>query len=431
MREKRKICVACNEDGFGPSAFGYYLVRAIVECWRKGAANGKYAYTLDVVVLNNSAHEFNAAIYSGFPEVRAVSLRRDSLIKLVKRKGDVDVPATLKVLADYERVRDLYQRAVKPYLECADAAIDIGVPLFARSAKNLAVPRRITLFDHSWAATLRLACAKKWAKLYGRVPPPTDKDREFAERIATAIEEDEGQTGEVFLFPKCITPPIFVRHWRRIGCKPTILDGVMGRRSTPKEARHILERALQDLGQECLPKDRKLVLISPGGTHVWSELLPPLVDDYLSHSGSLRHIAILSSPQFPDATTGNALKERIRREGGDRVRWFDYIKGATQQVILPAFSLVVSRAGGGIVNDALVARVPLVCVPEKQVQVALIEAECVKSGIIPVLRPNWMKTLHEGSEAFIDGLLRRAKKPTYLLPAGVEKSLAENILRRL
>ena len=97
----------------------------------------------------------------------------DGLLKLVRRRGEVNIPATLELWKNYEGYQKEYLASVRRFLKNADVAIDIGVPLFARSARELGVPRRITVFDHSWAATLKLACLKKWGKLYTEVPRPT------------------------------------------------------------------------------------------------------------------------------------------------------------------------------------------------------------------------------------------------------------------
>ena len=80
MTAKRRICIACNEDGFGPSAFGYYLVRGIVGRWREGRKSGRYRFGLELTVLNNSAYGFNKSIYGGFPEIRTVSRWPDGLL---------------------------------------------------------------------------------------------------------------------------------------------------------------------------------------------------------------------------------------------------------------------------------------------------------------------------------------------------------------
>jgi hypothetical protein len=426
----RRICVACNEDGFGPSAFGFYLTRALVEYWRLGNAAGKYPFELQVTVLNHTACEFNRSIYASFPEVR-VRCEPDSLIKFARCGEEIDIPQTLNLLERYEACRDTYLSAITPVLGEADVAIDIGVPLFARSARQLGVKRRITLFDHSWAATLQLACLRKWSRFYTRATPPSDSDRAMAHRLAQVIAEDERQTGEVFLFPRVLTPPPFVAHWRKLGCRPNILKGVLGARANPAQAWQLLAGLMAELGQSPLPKDKRLVLISGGGTQVWAELWPLLIENYLARPKPPDHMAVLSNPKFSSPDIAAALKERIRREGAGRISWYEHIRGTPQQPLLPAFNLVISRAGGGIVNDCLATRVPLICLPEKQVQIALIHAECVRAGLIPPATLSTMTAFRDAPCDFIARRLPRSRHPRLHLPAGAEVPLAKNILNRL
>src|SRR5262249_21583208 len=137
-----RICVAANEDGFGPSAFAFYLVRGLL---RSGFS--------DVVLLNHDAYAFNRALYAR--DRRVTVQPAHSLIKLAKSHGEVDVFATRELIAGYAAHRAQYRDAVRPYLEGASAAIDVGVPLFVRAAAELGVQQRLTLMDHSWAVTLR------------------------------------------------------------------------------------------------------------------------------------------------------------------------------------------------------------------------------------------------------------------------------------
>ena len=58
--QKRYLCIASNEDGYGPSAFAYYLIKAIAELWKD---KFQKKYNLTVFVINNSAFDFNQAIY--------------------------------------------------------------------------------------------------------------------------------------------------------------------------------------------------------------------------------------------------------------------------------------------------------------------------------------------------------------------------------
>jgi hypothetical protein len=98
----KKICFACNEDGFGPSAFAYYVVRAVVEMWRASHDKDK----LEIWILNASAYAFNKALYVDFPEVHLA--RVNSLIQLEKVHGEVHVEQTLKRLSQYAGYRTEY-----------------------------------------------------------------------------------------------------------------------------------------------------------------------------------------------------------------------------------------------------------------------------------------------------------------------------------
>jgi len=375
---KKRICVACNEDGYGPSAFAFYVVRELARIHEADDAG----FELLIVVLNNSAYEFNLSLYGPVQDVvQPVRLQRDSLIRLCKRVGEVDVCGTLRSLLDYERAREEYFRAVRPYLFGCDVALDIGVPLFAASAKRLDVKHRITLFDHSWARTLRLVSNKKWRGLYKHNQPPTTVEEKVADAITREIERDERCATEVILFDKYIAPKVFHDHWKRLRVRSRTLGRVLGKRTAAADALRLLRKMVAGLGQDAIPDGKPLVLVAPGGTLVWAELLPTIVDGFI-RGGERAYMPVLSAPRAVDEATTARLKEKMRRDGGERIRWFDFVPGSTQQAIMSAFDLVVSRAGGGTVNDALASEVPLVCVEERQVQVILIEKECLRQKLI-------------------------------------------------
>jgi hypothetical protein len=381
---KRYLCIACNEDGYGPSAFAYYLVKAIAGLW---ADKYQTKYDLTVYVFNNSAFAFNQAIYdSPGSIVCPVKLAEDSLIRLEKKNGEVSVTGTLNILKQYRPHRQKYLNAIQPYLEKCNAAVDIGVPLIVRSASILKVPHRITLFDHSWAETLRMICSKTGDGLNRDGNSPSEADRRLAEEISASIEEDEACASEVWLFDRYITPDVFRNHWNRLISpdKPENLKGVLGSRNDPKKAWELLNKHLVDLGEEPVPNpaikgNPKLVLISPGGTPVWEEWIPGWIDDLISHS-SPEYIPVFSNPMAADQKQTLNIKNKMRQSG--YVRWFEFIKGSTQQIVLPAFDLIVTRAGGGTVNDALAARVPFACIEEEQDQVKQIEEACFECGLI-------------------------------------------------
>ena len=286
--QEQYLCIACNEDGYGPSAFAYYLVRAIIKLWKD-----KYhrKYDLKIFIFNNSAFAFNQAIYDSLDSVVfPKKLAEDSLIRLEKKNGEVSIIETLKRLKPYRGYRQKYLEGIQPYLEKCNIAIDIGVPLFVRSASKLKVPHRITLFDHSWAETLRMICSETAIGLYRYNDPPDEGDRKLAEEIAATIEEDEACASEVWLFDRYITPDVFWSHWNRLISpnKPENLKGVLGSRNDPKEAWEILNKHIINLGEEPVPdpmikKNPKLVLISPGGTPVWAEWIQEWIDILIAH----------------------------------------------------------------------------------------------------------------------------------------------------
>jgi hypothetical protein len=411
----KKICFACNEDGFGPSAFAYYVVRAIIETWR--ASHDKDQ--LEIWVLNASAYAFNRALYAGFPEVRLASV--NSLIRLEKDHGEVSVKRTLERLSQYVLYRAAYSQTVQSYLEGCHIAIDIGVPLFARSAKQAGVPT-LTFFDHSWAATVRGICSEEARYYYN--PSPTLEDRALADQLAAEIESDEACTGEVFLFDRYITPPEFLRHWEDLGFTPQILPGVLGQREEPDTARKRLNELLLQLDEQPVSADQPLVLISPGGTPVWDRLLVKIIDTYITR-GTGKYLPILSRPNVSDE-----YKDKMRRSA--HIRWFDFPAGSTQQVLLPAFEVVVTRAGGGTVNDCLASQTPFVCVEEPQWQVQLIERECKALGLIPDLPETSWPIFQQDPVSCIDTFVIAPRPvPKISVAGGAEKYLANVILSSL
>ena len=419
-----EVCVACNEDGYGPSAFGYYLVRELVQAWREGRREGVWAFELRVTVLNAGAHAFNRALYAVFPEVAAVAPGRDSLIRLERREGEVDLAATFDRLEGYAPLREAYREAVRPHLEACPVAVDVGVPLFARAAADLGVAHRITLFDHSWARTARLLCAEAWEHLYVLTPPPTPALRDRVDGIAGEIEQDERRATEVHLFERWMTPLVFREHWAGLGFSPRTLPGVLGGADDAPAARGLLDAEVRRLGQAPLPEGVPLVLVTAGGTGVWHTLLPRLVRD-LVEGPARDYLPVLSDPVVPED-----LKKRMRVSG--RVRWFEHLRGTAQQVLMPAFERIVTRAGGGTVNDALATRTPLVCVEERQVQVALIEGELRALGRIPDLPETRLDAFARDPGACLDALAHAALPgPAAPVPCHAERPLAHSILTRL
>ena len=372
--KKTIICFACNEDGVGPSVFAYYLVRAIIEAWNK--SNSEITLEIRILVSNDKAYNFNRSIYSSNKFLGVVRLpdedpqerkKIDSLIKLYHKNGELNVPNTVRTWRKYGKWRETYCQNARKYLDGSCVAIDIGVPLFARCAKIMGIPD-ITIFDHSWSCTLR-GISSRDAEYIEDIP--SDKHRKDANKIALEIEKDEKCASEVLLFDHYITPPEFYQHWRNLGFNPKTIGGVLGNREDSGTALKILNNLFVELGEEQVSVQQKLVLVSPGGTPIWNQLLGRMINEF-DQAPRVDYLPVLS---LPDPTVLNE-EERKKIVSSKGIRLIGPVRGATNQAIMPAFDLVVTRAGGGIVNDCLATATPFVCVEQRQWQVKLIEREC-------------------------------------------------------
>lgn len=412
-----RICVACNEDGFGPSAFAYYVVRGLLDSWTEATAA-----RLSISVLNRSAADFNRKLYQNLP-VRIEPI--DSLVRFEKANGEVHLPRTLERLQQYAARRESYVNDVRHLLTDCAVAIDIGVPLFSRAAAELQVPHRLTLFDHSWAVTLRLIASEEWQNIYQQNPPPGPEERARSERIAAAIEADEACVADLFLFENYLTPDALLNHWQRLGVTPQILPGVLGGRVSRADACAKLDATLAEYGaQRPAPRDRPLVLLSPGGTPVWDDQLPKLLEQVLG-AAEPDYILILSKDlgQF----LGGRADLLARVHSSERLRYFGPLRGATQQAILPAFSRIVTRAGGGTVNDAIAAGVAFVFIQEAQVQVKLIERECASLGLTGP--PAKLEEFRADPKQCIDRLVAMPLPKPQMPPAlGAEEQVVQQII---
>jgi UDP-N-acetylglucosamine:LPS N-acetylglucosamine transferase len=111
------------------------------------------------------------------------------------------------------------------------------------------------------------------------------------------------------------------------------------------------------------------------------------------------------------------------------------IDGATVQGLLPGIDLVITRAGGGIVNDAIACRVPLVCVEEpNHLQVEMIRKNCGKEGLTRTIRIGDFRDCPIGE--IIDRELgnqagnRRIQKAMQGISNGMEERVAAAIIQR-
>lgn len=119
---------------------------------------------------------------------------------------------------------------------------------------------------------------------------------------------------------------------------------------------------------------RKRFLISAGGTPVWDEVLPRLLHDFAAKDRDLTYHVFVFVPPLVRAklqnlgkklaATGNTSVEQWPVAGCERVHILGEATRCTYQAIISGVNLVVSRAGGATVNDALACAVPRLLVPE-------------------------------------------------------------------
>ena len=120
----------------------------------------------------------------------------------------------------------------------------------------------------------------------------------------------------------------------------------------------------------------KTVYILGGGTPVWDAKLPEII----------LQLKEKSLPYNVVVFDRNAKPNQYLRVGHNVFKG-GVIDGATVQGLLPGIDLVITRAGGGIVNDAIACRVPFVCVEEpNHLQVEMIRENCEKEGLTRTIR---------------------------------------------
>jgi hypothetical protein len=140
------------------------------------------------------------------------------------------------------------------------------------------------------------------------------------------------------------------------------------------------------------------------------------------------YVLIFAKDLGPALEAHPRLKAQL--DHSDRIRYYGPVRGTTQQPMMPAFDRIITRAGGGTVNDALAAGVRMAFVEEPQVQIKLIERECARLGIS---RPAATLTAFQRHAwECIDGLVRMPlPEPTIRPHGGAEKSIVQRIVSLL
>ncbi|MDJ0762618.1 MAG: glycosyltransferase [Myxococcota bacterium] len=359
--KERHILLVPNEDGFGPSAFGYYIASALLQA----------APDFSITVWNRSRFAYNKALYKKSIATGRVTVEPVwNLIQLQKEDGFVSIPQTLTTIGDYRSASDRYPTdAVRRDF---DLVVEIGVPAAARWAEENEIPC-IGVFDHCWSKTLDMMLSDAASS---GIAPVSDKEREAWQRLVVQIQRDEASAGSLFLFPRFITPDPYYRHWKNTAkAQPFELGGVLGG--------HVgLTRsaAQQRFG---LKPGEVNILIQGGDTPAWDSLLKKLIPALRAQGQSeleKRKITLLI--YVPHRLQHTLTSQRALHPRLTNVRIFDTLPNGTLQNILPAVDLIVTRAGGGTVNDAVACQTPFVCVRETgHSQVEAILDACLKDGL--------------------------------------------------
>jgi len=376
-----RIVMAPNEDGLGTSA---WVVRIVKALWEQASAS---IGEIRVVVTSQRLADFHATKYGSAP----VNITRlegvTNAIELKKKPtGVVDVASTLQETVEhYLAYRRTYAEALERsrVLQGADLIIDLGVPPLIRAIaaqageKGRRRPAHLTVCDHAWGHTLAQMAAQQ-----GLRNPQT------AEAL-DCIRRDESLAHEVTVFPAPVTPPQLYSYWAEVLRIPrvNVLPGLLG---GPRWSERWAGRPARDAVRRLLGIEDELPVlhISGGGTPVWDETLGELIADYIRRP-PLYHVVVFNPAEARKA----GAKMTVRRTAGgaielgphprcERLKFLGSIIGETYHVLFAGFDVVLTRAGGATVNDAIAMRVPMVLVEERNHwQVERIREECLRMGL--------------------------------------------------
>jgi hypothetical protein len=374
------ILIAPNEDGYGPSSLAYHLVRAFLGCQEE---IGK---RVAILIRTGTKVDYNRDLYRGLlSDALApgkVSIEPvHNLIQLTKSQdGRLDLLASFKHLLQYVELEKEYLSRPLPQV---DLALDIGVPALAKACAAKNIPC-FTVFDHSWGRTFTRLISEH--ELSGTAKLPRNIRLQDLRRALRAIASGEAATRKVFLCSPPVTPTEYRTYWESVAK----VEGIGGCLGVPPDAaaseawRQSARRVLELRGSSAA------VLVSGGGTPVWDETLPRLIRGCVASDRrrKLRYnVLVFASADVRERITGVALEptartqkmqrdyaagrsisarwvEHWRPEGCRRVHVLGKLVNCPYQALLAGTDLVVSRAGGATVNDAIACGVPLLLVPE-------------------------------------------------------------------
>ncbi|MBI5684929.1 MAG: hypothetical protein HZC54_07600 [Verrucomicrobia bacterium] len=367
MKPTLRILAVPNEDGFGPSALLSYVVKELLAQQPDSHAT----------IWNRSRADYNRSLYrdlvaGGRANVEPVN----NLIQLAKdaSTGEVSIAGTLASIGDYRAASERYAVSARP--GDFDLVVEFGVPAVARWAAKHDIPC-VSICDHAWGRTLEMIFANT-------KEPLTVRQRTQWRSLIAAIRRDESFTRKLFLFPEFISPPLFRVHWQGVAPRAVVrrFSGVLGGASSWSE-----QKTREYLG---FARPGRIVIIQGGDTPAWDAMLQRLVPAFLDASTKLEaqrlNVAIYVPRRIAAHSAIARLSDPAVARRCPRVRAFAPVPGGTTQELFPHVNLLVTRAGGGTVNDAIACRTPFVCVHERsQSQVEATLATCVRHGLTRVV----------------------------------------------
>jgi len=416
MKPALRILAVPNEDGFGPSALLSYVVKELL-AQRPGSR---------ATIWNRSRAGYNRSLYRDLIAAGRVNVEPAcNLIQLAKdaSTGKVSIAGTLALIGDYRATSDRYGAAARS--ADFDLVVEFGVPAAARWAAKRGLPC-VSIFDHTWGRTLEMIFDDTNA-------PVTARQRAQWRALVAAVRRDESFARKLFLFPQFISPPLFRAHWRSVAPRAAVrrFSGVLGGTASWGE-----RQAREYLG---LTAPGRIVMIQGGDTPAWDALLQRLVPAFLDASAELNARRLNVAFYIPRRIAGRGAVARLNDPAVarrcPRVRAFAPVPGGTTQEMFPFVDLLVTRAGGGTVNDAVACRTPFVCVRERsQSQVEATLAACVRRGLTRVVDS---AALEADSLRAILAEVDRARDNRKMaavmreIPNHAEKALARKVLRDL
>lgn len=433
MDEGLTILIAPNEDGLGTSAWAVRLVR---ELFRQA---GDRISKIKIIVATDRRYEFHQDKYPPGLPTEIIRLRGvTNRIELAKQAGSVDVRRSMEqALLPYAHSRAEYATALinQHVLERADLVIDLGVPQLVRAVCHEGLSRvlrskqpisSITVFDHAWSLSLRKMVLSE------AIPEALVQ---VVEEALIDIENDEALSPDAMIFAEPLSPLDYHGHWRKLlGRFPRVIPGTLGGplltlefagdpeaarlrsemerdgRCPPEVYTRARRQARRLLGIE---NDLPTLFVSGAGTSVWDEVLQGLIDDY--ERSQPNYNVVIYSP-VEASRRGASLEfhngiERGTHPQTRRLIFLNRTSGETHHILCPAFDLMLTRAGGGTVNDALANGVPLVLVEEPGMwQVEQIRQSCLRMSIAEGVT---LKDFRESPRACVesaDGRLKNLEK---------------------